>query len=370
MSTLYQAWQYYPVSSSHDEYDPDILRNLCLRDVQKHSPGPNQVLIRIKAAALNFRDLLLIAGSPKYPTPTTPGLSMGSDGAGFVEAAGPGSRWSVGDEVIFRLSGSWKEGDIETFDGTNLGSGNTPGTLQQYRLFDDHWLVRKPQHLYWEQAAAIPGSGGTAVNALFHTGVADGLDLTGKTVLTQGTGGTSCFVVQIAAAARARVISTTGSEEKIEFLKRIGAQDVINYKTYPQWEDEVLKLTNNRGVDLVVDVAGAESIEQSIKASRFGGTIAMVGFMTPSKETDLIFPIIFGAKHRKSQNTPLIVLELTRVVHGLVASSGEMNLQLVEVMERFNIKPVISHVFEWTDVHKGLGLLMKQATVGKIIIKV
>ncbi|KAL6889956.1 putative alcohol dehydrogenase [Trichoderma evansii] len=302
MSTLYQAWQYHPVSSSHDEFDPDILRNLCLRDVQKGCPGPKQVLIRIKAAALNFRDLLLIAGSPKYPTPTATGLSIGSDGAGFVEAAGPGSRWSVRDE----------EGEVEAFDGTALGSGNTSGTLQQYRLFDDHWLVKKPQHLSWEQAATIPGCGGTAVNALFHTGVADGLDLTGKTVLTQGTGGTSCFVVQIAAATGARVISTTGSEEKIEFLKRIGAQDVINYKTHPQWEDEVLKLTDNRGVDLVVDVAGAESIEQSIKASRFGGTIAMVGFMTPSKQTNLIIPIIFGAKHSKSQNAPLLsALELT-----------------------------------------------------------
>lgn len=95
-----------------------------------------------------------------------------------------------------------------------------------------------------------------------------------------------------------------GIRRKTEFLKRIGAQDVINYKTHPQWEDEVLKLTDNRGVDLVVEIAGAESIEQSIKASRFGGTIAMVGFMTPSKRTNLILPIIFGAKHRKSPNDP------------------------------------------------------------------
>lgn len=156
MSTLYQAWQYHPVSSSHDELDPDILQNLSLRDVQKRSPGSKQVLIRIKAAALNFRDLLLIAGSPKYPTPTTTGLSLGSDGAGFVEAVGPGSRWSVGDEVIFRISGSWKEGDVETFDGTALGSGNTSGTLQQYRLFDDHWLVKKPQNLSWNRPQPFP----------------------------------------------------------------------------------------------------------------------------------------------------------------------------------------------------------------------
>lgn len=296
MFSTYQAWQINPISKSNDETNLAILENLNLKEVDKPAPSTGQALIRIHAVALNYADLLVVANSPKYPKAILPGLSPCCDGTGSVEAVGSDSRWKIGDEVIFRVAGSWKDGDVSSFDGLVLGGGDVQGTLQQYRVLDDHWLVEKPQYLSWAEAAAISGTGGTAVNALFHSGVSNGMDLSGKTILTQGTGGVSLSAIQLAVAAGAKVIATSSSDAKLELLKRIGAQDVINYTTHPDWAAEVLRLTGGRGVDLVVEVGGSGTIEQSLKASRFGGTLVLVGFLTASHKVDIGPQIIFGAK--------------------------------------------------------------------------
>lgn len=300
MSSTYQAWKLYQNSSTNDEKSPEILHNLVLETVSKQAPGPGQALVRIHAAALNYRDLLIVSFSPKYPVQSAPGISPCADGAGAIEVVGPNSKWNVGDEVIFRISDSWDDGDISNFKGNAIGSGDIHGTLSQYLLVDDSWLVRKPKHLTWEQAASIAGAGGTAINALFHNnGVSNGLDLSGKTVLTQGTGGSSIFSAQFALAAGAKVIATTSSDSKVELLKKtIGVHEVINYKTHPAWADEVLKVTDGRGVDLVIDVGGSGTFDQSLKAARLGGTIAAVGFMTDPQPSDpsFVHQIIFGAK--------------------------------------------------------------------------
>jgi NADPH:quinone reductase-like Zn-dependent oxidoreductase len=311
MPSTYQAWRVYPNASTHSEKSIEILNNLVLEEVERPVPGPGQALVRIHAAALNFRDLLITAFSPKYPVPAIPGLSPCSDGAGSIEAVGPSknNKWRAGDEVIFRVTNSWDDGDVSNFKGNGLGSGDIQGTLSQYLLVDESWLVKKPSHLIWEQAASIAGAGGTAIQALFHNGISNGLDLSGKTVLTQGTGGSSIFSAQFALAAGARVIGTTSSDSKAGLLKSLGVHEVVNYKSHPAWADEVLKLTDGRGVDLVIDVGGSGTVERSLKAARFGGTVAAVGFMTEPQPSDpgLIHEIIFGAKTSEYKLPYLIV---------------------------------------------------------------
>jgi NADPH:quinone reductase-like Zn-dependent oxidoreductase len=301
VSKMAEAYQIYPMSSSHDEYDTSILSNLSIKTIPKPQPGPKSALVRLRAASVNFRDLLIIAGSPNYPGKAAPGLSPCSDGAGEIEAVGPDSEWRIGDKVILKPNQSWYYSeDVAEFEiDKALGGADMHGTLQQYRVVEDKWLSKMPRNLSFEEAAALPTAGVTAVNALYHSrllGPKGEELLKGKTVLTQGTGGVSCFAIQLASAAGARVIATSSTDEKLKAAKAMGAADLINYKTTPEWADEVLKLTSGKGVDLVVEVGGAATIEQSLKATRQGGTVVVIGILTASKQMDLVPAILYGAK--------------------------------------------------------------------------
>jgi NADPH:quinone reductase-like Zn-dependent oxidoreductase len=298
---MVEAYQIHHKASSHDEYDASILSNLSIQAIPKPRPGPKSALVRLRAASLNFRDLLIIADSPNYPNHTAPGLTPCSDGAGEIEAVGPGSEWKVGDKVILHPNQSWYDSeDVGEFQlDKALGGASMQGTLQQYRVVEDKWLNRMPKNLSFEEAAALPTAGGTAINALYHSrllGPKGGKLLQDKAVLTQGTGGVSCFAIQLASAAGARVIATSSTEEKLKAAKAMGATDLVNYKATPEWADEVLQLTGGKGVDLVIEVGGAATIEQSLKATRQGGTIVIIGVLTASKQTDLVPAILFGAK--------------------------------------------------------------------------
>jgi NADPH:quinone reductase-like Zn-dependent oxidoreductase len=300
-SKMVEAYQIYPITSSHDEYDISILSNLSLKPIPKPRPGPKCALVRLRAASVNFRDLLVIAGSPNYPGKATLGLSPCSDGAGEIEAVGPDSEWRIGDRVMLKQNQSWYHSeDVAEFEiDKALGGADMHGTLQQYRVVEDRWLSKMPRNLSFMEAAALPTAGVTAVNALYHShlpGPKGEELLKGKTVLTQGTGGVSCFAIQFASAAGARVIATSSTDEKLKAARAMGAADLINYKTTPEWADEVLKLTGGKGVDLVIEVGGAATIEQSLKATRQGGTVVVIGILTASKQMDLVPAILFGAK--------------------------------------------------------------------------
>ena len=301
-----EAYQIHPTTDSHDEYSTSVLENLSIRSVPKPVPGPGSALIRLRAAALNFRDLLVIADSPNYPVRTSASLTPCSDGAGEVEGVGPDSNWQVGDKVILLPNHSWYHSeDVAEFQlDKTLGGGEIQGTLQQYCVVPDKWLHRMPKNLSFEEAATLPTAGGTALNALFHAGLpgpkGDKL-MENKTILTQGTGGVSCFAIQLASAGGARVIATSSTEEKLKAAKSMGATDLINYKSTPEWADEVLSLTDGKGVDLVIEVGGAATIEQSLKSARLGGTIVVLGILSASKNMDLVPQILFGAKKGRSQ---------------------------------------------------------------------
>jgi NADPH:quinone reductase-like Zn-dependent oxidoreductase len=302
MPQFSQAWQVRPSVSSHHEYDPAILQNLALANISTPKPGPGEVLVRIRAAALNFRDLLVIADSPNYPVRTPAGLVPCSDGAGEVAAVGEGSQWLVGDRVVLMPNQGWADGGQENFlMDKGLGAGETQGTLSQYRIVKDRWLVSMPKSLSFEEAASLPTAGGTAVQALFHSGITEegSLDLSGKTVLVQGTGGVSMFALQLAVAAGAKVVVTSSSAEKLELARKLGASGLIDYKATPEWADEVLKVAEGKGVDLVVEVGGAGTIQQSLKATRFAGTVVIIGILTASQGMDLVPDILYGAKKGK-----------------------------------------------------------------------
>ncbi len=312
-----EAYQVYFKDKSKDHTSPTILQNLILQTVPTPKPGPREVLVRIRAAALNYRDILVIADSPLYLVQSPEGIVPCADGAGDIEAVGKDSKWKddIGQGVVLVTNRSWLDGtDASVYDvaGT-LGAGECPGTLRQYAVVPDELLLRKPKNLSFEEAAALVAAGGTAMNAI------ESVDI-GKesTVLTQGTGGVSCFGIQVcvscnpspivvksdrsfqfAAALGARVIATSSSDEKLKLAKGLGASDLINYNTTPNWADEVLRLTNGTGVDLVLEVGGAGTIEQSLKALRRGGTAAMIGFLTESHKYDIIPTIVFGAKSCK-----------------------------------------------------------------------
>ncbi|KFX93009.1 hypothetical protein O988_07043 [Pseudogymnoascus sp. VKM F-3808] len=345
------SYQVNIIDPLHSHLSPNLLSNLSVKEAPIPTPGPGSVLVRIRAVSLNFRDLLTLADSPLYPTRTPPGLIPCSDGAGEIISAGPGSTWkdSIGDAVILLTNRDWIDGDVDVVSMENsLGAGTVNGTLTQYIVVQDPWIIRAPKNLSFEEAAALPGAAGTAMNVLQSISVGKG-----TTVVTQGTGGVSCAVIQYAAALGARVIATSSTDEKLQIAGKLGASELINYKTTPDWADEVLQLTDGKGADLVCDVGGSGTLEQSVKALRQGGTACLVGFLTAPKPVDILMPLILQGKTLK----------------GILVYSRAMLSRVVALTEEHDIHPYLGKVYNWEDAPQAFEQLRQQNTVGKIAIK-
>lgn len=195
MSSTAQAYHVHHNDLSKSHLSPTFTSNLVLTDIPIPTPGPNSVLVRIRAVSLNYRDLLTISDSPLYPIPSPVGLVPCADGSGEILSVGSGSKWSgkIGEHVILVTNRDWVDGDIEGLQmGNTLGAGDCNGTLTQYIVVEDEWLIKAPGNLSFEESAALPAAGGTAMNVLTSIQVKEG-----TTVLTQGTGGVSCFVIQV-----------------------------------------------------------------------------------------------------------------------------------------------------------------------------
>ena len=195
------TYQINIVDKSHSHLSPDLLRNLSLKEVPVPEPVSNSILVRIHAAALNFRDLLTLADSPMYPVRTLPGLVPCSDGAGKIIKTGPGSKWqnSIGQEVILVPGRDWIDDRVEIRLDHVLGAGDAHGTLSQYMVIEDDWAIKAPKNLSLDEAAALVGTAGTAMNVLGSVEIKPG-----TTVVTQGTGGVSCAVIQVSATGYVR----------------------------------------------------------------------------------------------------------------------------------------------------------------------
>ncbi|KJZ74951.1 hypothetical protein HIM_05682 [Hirsutella minnesotensis 3608] len=239
--------------------------------------GDSEVLVKMHAASLNYRDLVIPQGT--YGVATVPdNIVPGSDGAGTVIAVGKQvARFKPGDKVVTLFNQRHIGGPLNDEGRASGLGGSLDGTLRSVAAFNEAGLVRMPESLSPLEAATLPCAGLTAWNALY--GLSDNQITAGQWVLTQGTGGVSIFALQFAKAAGARVIATTGSEDKMDQLRQLGADHVINYKQNPQWGAEAKKLTGGVGVDYVIEVAGPQSMAQSLAAIKVSGVITIIGFV-------------------------------------------------------------------------------------------
>jgi len=322
---------------------------LALDDKPVPQAGPGEVLVRLKAATLNYRDLLTVKGGygsrQKFP------LVPVSDGAGVVEAVGAGvTGFAPGDRVIGSFFEDWLGGaPSETRMRAALG-GSLDGVLTEYRLFPAHALVRTPDHLSDVEAAALPCAGLTAWSAVVKLGDVK----PGQTVLTQGTGGVSLFALQFAKMCGARVIATSSSDAKITRLKQLGAYVTLNYKTTPDWGKKAREVTG-RGVDLVVEVGGVGTLNESIRATKIGGTIAFIGVLAGPASSDT--------------RLPLMVMQQQRL-QGVTVGSVEDLQALCDGISMHGVKPVIDKVFAFDQVRDAFAHMASGAHFGKVAIAI
>ena len=312
--------------------------------------GPGQVLVRMRAASLNYRDLMVAKGF--YfggPTPTKT-IAL-SDGAGEVVAIGAGTtRFKVGDRVAGTFFRNWVDGPPSGEPRPSLGALGIDGVLAEYAVFDQNDAVAVPAGLSHEEAATLPCAGVTAWNAITLVGRIK----PGDSVLAIGTGGVSMFAVQLGRAAGARVVITSSSDEKLARAKTLGADVLINYKRTPEWEKEVLKGTGGRGVDLVVEVGGAGTLARSMQSLAYNGRIALIGFVAgPTGDT-----------------SPAALMRKGASLHGVFVGNRAMFEQLNAAVEVNSIKPVVDRVFPFDKALDAMRYQESGAHFGKVVIRI
>ena len=246
---------------------------LALVEVPRPTPARGQVAVRVHAVSLNRRDLLMQAGRYGPSSSTAGGVPL-SDGAGEVIAVGNGvTRFKVGDRVAGIFFERWLDGAPSADALASARGGNSGGMLSEVVVSDAAALVAFPKHLTYEEAATLPCTGVTAWNALFKRGNLDSNDF----VLLEGTGGVSVIGLQLAAAAGAKPIITSSSDEKLEHAKKLGAFGTVNYRSNPDWQKEVRTLTGGKGVDQVLEVGGQDTLPKALEALGYEGHIAVIG---------------------------------------------------------------------------------------------
>jgi NADPH:quinone reductase-like Zn-dependent oxidoreductase len=312
------------------------------------APAPYQAVIKLRAASLNYRDLLTVEGkyNPRLRLPLVPL----SDGVGEVVAIGEGvTRVKTGDRVAANFSQKWLGGEpARSKLGASLG-GPLDGMLAEYRVLNEEGLVHIPAHLSDEEAATLPCAAVTAWNSLINMG---GLRA-GETVLVQGTGGVSLFALQFAKLAGARVIVTSSSDEKLDRAKKLGADLAINYTTTPDWDKQAKEFTGGVGVDHIVEVGGAGTFGKSLKAIKIGGHIGMIGNLT-GNATEV--------------NLVLILMQNVRVQGVLVGSRDTFEAMNLAITQH-QLRPVIDRVFAFDEARQAFDHMKSGSHFGKICIK-
>jgi len=328
-------------------------------------PGPKQVLVRLRAASLNYRDQLMLRGAYRTGPLTRPMIPL-SDGAGEVVEVGPGvTRVKIGDRIAPTFFQTWTDGRPPK----GFASLGIPldGVLTQLIVLSEEGVVPIPDSMSFEEAACLPCAALTAWHALW----AAGKPLkAGQSVLVQGTGGVSIFALQFAKAAGARVIATTSNGAKVSRLTALGANDVINYKAWPDWEKEVQALTggvrstasdgretvSGGGVDVVVEVGGAGTLPKSYQALGWGGKICLIGVMTQAEDPSQLNPIGMAFKSGS--------------LHGVMVGSRAMFEDMLTAMVANDIRPVVDKVFPFEDARGAFETAAAGDFVGKVVITI
>lgn len=323
------------------------LEHLTLADRAPPSAGPGEVVIEVAAASLNYRDLLMVKGlyNPRQPLPFIPC----SDGAGTICAVGEGvADLAVGDRVMNAFSPFWLDGEPDRMAIVQTLGGAIDGLLAEQIALPAQAVVKTPSHLNDLEAATLPCAGVTAWRALFDLG---GLT-PGQTVVCLGTGGVSLYALQLAKASGAHVIITSSSDEKLERAKALGADETLNYRSEPDWGKAVKKLTGG-GADLLVEVGGAGTLGQSIKAVRPGGTIALIGVLAGGKPPDLTAVLMNQIK-----------------IQGVFVGPAASLRKLATAMSRNQLKPVLDKTFALADARAAFEHMESAQHFGKIGVAV
>ncbi|KAK0184446.1 hypothetical protein F5146DRAFT_1106032 [Armillaria mellea] len=325
---------YFPTLGSYS--------NLALQTTPLPDLKSTDVLVKVQAVSLQYRDLMIASGH--YPTGNLlENLVPGCDMAGEVVAI-----------VCANPSMEYLDGDVDADTLRMALGGGRHGVLTEYKAFPDQCLVRIPEHLSFEEASTLPCAALTAYNALMGPKPVKA----GDTVLILGTGGVSIFGLQFAVASGATVIATSSSDTKLEITKKLGATHTINYKTTPDWEKEVLRLTNGRGVDHVLEVGGPGTLQKSIVAARFAGQAHMIGFV--SQDAAELTNIV-GLCISKG-------IILRGILIGSTAQFESMTRLLCARPE--STRPVVDKVFSFEEAINAYAYLESQKHVGKIVIRV
>jgi NADPH:quinone reductase-like Zn-dependent oxidoreductase len=328
-----------------DGFGLDALR---LSERPDPAPGRSDVLLQMRAVSLNYRDLLVVKGlyNPKMPLPRIPV----SDGVGEVVAVGPEvTRVKVGQRVAGLFMPKWLEGELTDAKARSALGGTVDGLLAERAVLHEDAGVAVPDHLTDEEAATLPCAAVTAWHGLIVSGGAK----PGDVVLVQGTGGVSLFALQFAVLAGARVVVTSSSDEKLKRALALGAADGINYKTNPEWGEAARQRSGGAGVDHVIEVGGAGTLPQSLKAVRPGGHVALIGVLSG-----------YG------QCNPLPILMKGVRVQGIFVGSRAMFEAMNRAIALHKMRPVVDRVFSFAQAGEALRYLESGLHFGKVVIRV
>jgi NADPH:quinone reductase-like Zn-dependent oxidoreductase len=323
-----------------------------LRRCERPDPKPQatQILVRIKAASLNYRDLMIARGH-YMGGPVAANTIPLSDAAGEIVAVGAAvKRFRAGERVAGTFFRQWIDGAPPHGPLVALGAPPADGVLAEYAVFDEQDAVAVPSHLSNEAAATLPCAAVTAWRALTDIGRI----VPGDTVLLIGTGGVSTFALQLARLAGARVLIISSSDAKLEHARKLGAEGVINYRTTPEWENEVLKQTGGRGVDCVLEVGGAGTLGRSIASLAVGGRIALIGVLTG--------PVPAGS--------PYGLLGKQASVHGVFVGSRGHFERMNAAIALHKLEPIVDRVFEFDDAPAAYRHLESGTHFGKVVLRI
>lgn len=324
------------------------IEGITLRETKEPEPGPQDIVVKVRAASLNRRDIMILEKT--YPLSGKQGVIPLSDGAGEVVHIGEKvTRFKVGDRVIGNYFPKWRDGRLAPDYIDQLGC-TVDGMATQYALLNEQWAARIPEYLSWEEAACLSCAGLTAWCSLTGSGALRA----GHTVLTLGTGDTSLFAVQLAKTMGCRVIATTSQDGKADKLRALGADHVVNYAKSPQWGTEVRELTGNVGVDLVVETVGPETIEQSLIASARYSEIVVLIWKSASQSSMVLPATAYGPK-------------LATIRRLFVGSRADLE-SFLKAIEFRKIRPVIDRTFNFNDLREAYRYFIGRAGFGKVVL--
>src|SRR5487761_1408168 len=312
-------------------------------------PGPGQVVVKVHAVSLNYRDLLMIRGhyNPKLHFPRIPV----SDGAGEIAAIGPDvTRFRVGDRVAGLFLQNWQDGPPSAEKCSSALADSVDGMLAEYVLLPETGVISIPVHLSYEEASTLPCAGLTAWRAVTEiTSIRPG-----DTVLIQGTGGVSIFALQFAKLLCARVLGTSSSDARLARAKELGLNAGVNYKELPAWSEWVKEQTGDQGADLIVEVGGSGTLGESMKSVRVGGAIAQIGILSGVEEKLSVVPILMRQLH----------------IAGVFVGSRAMFEAMNRAINFHSLRPVVDKVFPFGETLGAYRYLESGFHFGKVVISV